>query len=184
MVSGSKLCGLLIKERRCALGILYLYSFSNLRQIPRMTPRLTPEKVKARSRFLAIQALIWSLRAFWVPGFILKWPGALPEIEALEIFGPARNILRSSPPPAAGVNAERILFCDAHRSAVHARFFSIFCNLPPAPSLPPIHKDYKLTAMQEVNQSVSHQRRLQRSRSSIDFQATAAPRCRIIRMTS
>ena len=54
-----------------------------------MTPRLTPEKVKARSRFLAIQALNWSLRAFWVPGFILKWPGALPEIEAFEFFGPA-----------------------------------------------------------------------------------------------
>ena len=52
-----------------------------------MMPRLTPEKVKARSRFLATQALSWSLRAFWVPGFILRWPGALPEIEVFEIVG-------------------------------------------------------------------------------------------------
>ena len=143
-------------------------------------PRLTPEKVKNRSRFLAIQVLSWSTMAFWVPGFILK-SGALPEIEALEIFGPARNILRSSPPPAAGVNAERILFCDAQ--CCPCTLF-LYLLQSAACALPPIHKDYKLTAMQEVNQSVSHQRRLQRSRSSIDFQATAAPRCRIIRMTS
>ena len=43
-------------------------------------PRLTPEKVKNRSRFLAIHVLSWSLMAFWVPGFILK-SGALPEME-------------------------------------------------------------------------------------------------------
>ena len=52
---------------------------SHLRQIPRMTPRLTPEKVNARRRFLAIQARSWSFRACRVPGFILRWPtGALP----------------------------------------------------------------------------------------------------------
>ena len=48
------------------------FTLSHLRQIPRMMPRLTPEKVKARSRFLATQVLSWSLRAFCVPGFILK----------------------------------------------------------------------------------------------------------------
>ena len=52
--------------------MLGAFSLSHLRQIPRMMPRLTPEKVKARSRFLATQVLSWSLRAFCVPGFILK----------------------------------------------------------------------------------------------------------------
>ena len=93
MVSGSKLCGLrMVGAHTCKhedmLGELI---FSHLRQIPRMMPRLTPEKVKARSRFLAIQALSWSLSAFWVPGFILRLPGAaLPgRSEAFRIFGPA-----------------------------------------------------------------------------------------------
>ena len=64
------------------LGILFawVYYYSDLRQIPRRMPRLTPEKVKNRSRFLAIHVLSWSLMAFWVPGFILK-SGALPEME-------------------------------------------------------------------------------------------------------
>ena len=72
MVSGSKLCGLRMIGAHKYEDMLGSFVFPNLRQIPRMMPRLTPEKVKARSRFLATQVLSWSLRAFCVPGFILK----------------------------------------------------------------------------------------------------------------
>ena len=72
MVSGSKLCGLRMVGAHKYQDKLGAFTLSHLRQIPRMMPRLTPEKVKARSRFLATQVLSWSLRAFCVPGFILK----------------------------------------------------------------------------------------------------------------